>query len=271
MSEINTLRPDKHTVGVQVAMINYVGYNRSNNEDNCCINDFYIPLERMNDNVSCATNERGQTHLFGVFDGVGGDAHGEVASCEAARFFAEHRDMVLAGCPHPEKITECFRQASNAVYQAAQDSGTTAVVLGIRGATAYLFNTGDSRAYFFHEELLDVLSEEHTWAAQMGGAPDGPGAHAILRYLGESEDHNLYTPYCAPAIPLESGDVFLLCSDGLTDMVSEEGILQVLSATPDMSEAASALVHAALQGGGRDNITAMLLKITLLGDGNEAS
>ena len=170
MSEINTLRPDKRTVDVQVAMINYVGYNRSNNEDNCCINDFYIPLEQMNDNVSCATSERGQTHLFGVFDGVGGDAHGEVASCEAARFFAEHRDMVLAGCSHTEKITECFRQASNAVHQAAQDSGTTAAVLCIRGATAYLFNVGDSRTYFFHEGLLDVLSEEHTWAAQMGGS-----------------------------------------------------------------------------------------------------
>ena len=269
MSEINTLRPDKRTVGVQAAMINYVGYNRTNTEDNCCINDFFIPLERMNDNVSCATNERGQQHLFGVFDGVGGDAQGEVASCAAARFFAEHRDLALAGCSHPEKLTECFRLASNAVYDAARDSGTTAAVLCIRGATAYAANVGDSRIYFCHEGLLDQLSEEHTWAAQMGGAPDGPGAHAILRYLGEEEGNGMYAPSCAPGIPLESGDIFLLCSDGLTDMVSDGEILRILDGAADMSGAASELVHAALQGGGVDNITAMLLRITLLNEPSE--
>ena len=104
MSEGNTLRPDRRCTGVQAVMINYIGYNRVNNEDNCCINDFTIHLEQMNHNVSCATTQRGQNHLFGVFDGVGGDARGEVASCCAARFFADNRQAVLEDCASPERM-----------------------------------------------------------------------------------------------------------------------------------------------------------------------
>lgn len=265
MSEVITLRPDRRSTGVQAVMINYIGYNRTNNEDNCCINDFSIPLEQMNGNVSCATTERGQSHLFGVFDGVGGDARGELASCCAARFFADNREDVLGDCSHPERMTGWFRAAHQAVREAAEESGTTATLLCIRGATAYLANVGDSRAYFLHEGLLEQISREHTWAAEMGGAPDGPGAHAILRYLGGSEEAEVvHEPYCTSGIPLESGDVFLLCSDGLTDMVPDEEIRRILLTVPDRQEAASALVHAALQGGGADNITVLLMQITFI-------
>lgn len=265
MSEGNTLRPDRRCTGVQAVMINYIGYNRVNNEDNCCINDFTIHLEQMNHNVSCATTERGQNHLFGVFDGVGGDARGEVASCCAARFFADNRQAVLEDCASPERMAAWFHAAHQAVRGAAGDSGTTATLLGIRGATAYLANVGDSRAYFLHDGLLEQLSREHTWAAELGGAPDGPGAHAILRYLGGSEEAGaVYEPYCAPGLPLESGDVFLLCSDGLTDMVDDEEIRRILLTVPDRKEAASALVHAALQGGGTDNITVLLMQIAFI-------
>ena len=265
MSEGYTLRPDRRSTGAQAVMINYIGYNRVNNEDNCCINGFTILPEQMNHNVTCASTERGKRHLFGVFDGVGGDARGEAASCCAARFFADNRDAVLEDFPCPERMADWFRAAHQAVRGAAEDSGTTATLLGIRGATAYLANVGDSRAYFLHEGLLEQLSREHTWAAELGGAPDGPGSHAILRYLGGSEDAgNVYEPYCSPGLPLESGDVFLLCSDGLTDMVADEEIRRILLTIPDMKEAASALVHAALQSGGTDNITVLLTRISFI-------
>lgn len=265
MSEITTLRPDRRSTLVQAVMINYVGYNRMNNEDNCCINDFTIPLEQMNGNVSCATTERGQSHLFGVFDGVGGDARGEEASCRAARFFADHREKVTGDCAHPERMAVWFREAHQAVREAAGDSGTTATLLCLRGATARLANVGDSRAYFLHEGLLEQISREHTWAAEMGGAPDGPGAHAILRYLGGSDEaQGVHEPYCSPAIPLENGDIFLLCSDGLTDMVPDEELHRILLDAPGLQEGASALVHAALEGGGMDNITVLLLRISFI-------
>ncbi|MGN0745542.1 MAG: PP2C family protein-serine/threonine phosphatase [Aristaeellaceae bacterium] len=265
MSEVNTLRPDRRSTGVQAVMINYIGYNRANNEDNCCINDFTIPLEQMNGNVSCATTERGQSHLFGVFDGVGGDARGEDASCCAARFFADHRDKVLGDCAHPERMATWFQAAHQAVRGAAGDSGTTATLLCLHGATARLANVGDSRAYFLHEGLLEPISQEHTWAAQMGGAPDGPGAHAILRYLGGSDEADgVHEPYCSPAIPLENGDIFLLCSDGLTDMVPDEELRRILLSQPDLQQAAPALVQAALEGGGADNITVLLLKVAFI-------
>lgn len=238
---------------IEYACISSVGRLRRNNEDNFyCDGHIRADVDSVEDiafsgEVSCDTNE-----LFAVFDGMGGEACGEVAAYIAASqsaAFAENRasyEVYLYELAEllNEKIREETAERSLVLM------GTTAAMLQASGDDVFILNAGDSRIYKLSAHVLRQISEEHI-VIQRGGK-------AITKFLGLPEGYALH-PYIAAGkyIP---GDVFLLCSDGVTDMLADEEIRAIIDDKRPLSQSARALVDAALEHGGADNTTAILLR-----------
>lgn len=256
----NSLRPEDTCVAAEIDMINFVGYHRTENEDNCCINSYFIPLDELNSNMECTTHHQSKTHLYGVFDGVGGDASGEIASLAAAHFFASmSQEDIHLWEEEPDLVRAMCCRANEDVTSYAAGSATTMVLLGIANSCAYTVHLGDSRAYLLRRGQLRALTSDHT-----APRPEaGERSHCITRFLGAPLEQEVCLPDPCTVTPLEEGDVFLLCSDGLTDMVDEQRIQDILMAeSTSQHQQVIALVKEALSGGGLDNITAMLIRIT---------
>lgn len=130
--------------------------------------------------------------------------------------------------------------------------GSTLVAVSVRSNTALLVNVGDSRAYLVSGQKLRLLSNDDTLPAMRAGRRQ----HMLTQSLGGLAFQTPISPHVS-RIQLEVTDRLLLCSDGLTDMVSDEEIAEILLTQPQ--EPASSLIEAALRQGGRDNITAVVI------------
>jgi protein phosphatase len=214
--------------------------------------------------------------LFAVADGMGGAQAGELASRLAATSLEEFTQT------HGEQTAADLVQEANArIYQrsredpAAAGMGSTitvALVDGSAGAVS-LAHVGDSRAYLLRAGTLEQLTADHSLVAELvrsgrlteEEAENHPQRSVITRVLGTDPDVDVDTL----TVVAEPGDLFLLCSDGLTAMLRDEDILHVLeSADGDPDEAARALVDAANRAGGDDNITVVAFEIV---DGDAGS
>src|SRR5256885_4124003 len=208
--------------------------------------------------------------LFAVADGMGGAQAGEVASRLAASVL-EGGDS--DGLDAPERIDALIQEANRRIYDrastdpAASGMGTTMTVALVDGMTVAIGHVGDSRAYLVRGEHMEQLTEDHSLVNELlkSGRLSEEEAHVhpqrsvITRAVGTDPDVDVdgFT------IEAEEGDVFLLCSDGLTDMVSDEEILELVHEhRDDLDKAVKALVAAANKGGGEDNITAIALQIS---------
>ncbi len=206
--------------------------------------------------------------LFAVADGMGGAQAGEVASRLAAAAFREYHE---ADDLHGEKRVEAIIQEANRrIFSRAQsDAGasgmgttiTAALVEGGDGRVA-VGHVGDSRAYRIGEEGLEQLTQDHSLVGDLvrsgrltpEEADTHPQRSVITRALGTDPEVDVDT-FVVDAAP---GDVFLICSDGLTTMVGDEEILRLVRESGGLAEAAKALVRAANREGGEDNITVVL-------------
>jgi serine/threonine protein phosphatase PrpC len=219
--------------------------------------------------------------FFGVADGVGGEAAGEVASrmaIDAVRKLLGDPDARL-----PHGITErpssvglpllvCAVECANALIRTTAHSDATKhgmsttftgmLVLGDRIGIAHV---GDSRAYRFHRRRLEQITDDHTLVAayvQAGiikpeDAATSRHAHVITRALG-SDDQVDVDGCLVSAAP---GDIFVLCSDGLHGVLHDGAISAVLLVEPDLTRAAARLVERALDAGGPDNVTVVLVRV----------
>ncbi|MDX6535641.1 MAG: family protein phosphatase [Gaiellales bacterium] len=207
--------------------------------------------------------------LFMVADGVGGAAAGEVASSMCAEAFAEIDLIRLRG---DAALKEAIRTANRRIYERAVSDpdasgmGTTvtAALVGEDGRTAFA-NVGDSRAYLLRGDELRRLSEDHSVVAELVAsgqispeeAERHPQRNVVTRALGADPNVEVDTFW----LDGQEGDVLLLCSDGLHDMASETEIAEHLSAERPAEDVVRGLVQAALQGGGEDNITAIVFRL----------
>jgi protein phosphatase len=207
--------------------------------------------------------------IFVVADGMGGAQAGEVASKTAADAF----DRDLPEGPPERFLRETIEEANRRIHDLARADpskagmGTTitAAIVNAQAEEVAIGHVGDSRAYRLRRGKLERLTRDHSLVEEMrrkgqitdAQAEDHPQRSIITRALGPEPgvEVDLQT------VPASPGDVFLLCSDGLTTMVSEERIAAVLSATISMREAVRALVDEANGAGGRDNITAMAFRL----------
>jgi PPM family protein phosphatase len=213
--------------------------------------------------------------LFAVADGMGGAQAGEVASRLAAAAFREYHD---ADRLEPaERVKAIIQEANRRIYERARtDSeasgmGTTVTAAILTNGRVSIGHVGDSRAYRIRNGELEQLTEDHSLVADLMRSgrltPEEADAHpqrsVITRALGTDAEVDVDTV----TVDIEPGDLFLLCSDGLTTMVPEEDILRMAQEADNLDEAARTLVRAANSGGGEDNITVVLFKV----EGDEAT
>jgi serine/threonine protein phosphatase PrpC len=208
--------------------------------------------------------------LFAVADGIGGAQAGELASSLAAT--AVRDDSSNGGTDGRERVDALIQEANRRVYQrqsedaAVSGMGTTMTVALVEDGRVWIGHVGDSRAYLIRAGLLEQLTEDHSLVAELVRSgklsPEEAEAHpqrsVVTRALGTDPDVDVDT-FSVEARP---GDLFLLCSDGLTTMVDDAAILaEIDQHRDDLRAAAKALVRAANRGGGEDNITIVIFEI----------
>lgn len=236
-----------------------VGLRRINNQDSYAV-DLAASLE--------AYHARG--HLFLVADGMGAHAAGELASKVAAETipltYRKLRDL-----SPPEALREAVEEANRQIHLRGKSSedfrgmGTTVSVLCLLPEVAYTAQVGDSRTYLWRKQRIEQLSYDHSlvWELRtLGNLPEGSNLdyvpkNIITRSLGPNPtvQVDLEGPF-----PIEQGDTFLLCSDGLSGQVSDEELGQVLTCLPPR-EAGPSLIDLANLRGGPDNITLIIVEV----------
>lgn len=204
-------------------------------------------------------------------DGMGGHAGGEDASRIATQviqaYLVEHWNSPK---PNPALLEGAFFQANQAILKEQQnhpqrsDMGTTAVAVIFREQQPTVAHVGDSRLYRLRVSL-EQLTEDHTWVAKAlkfgeitpQEARNHPWRHVLSRCLGREELREIDVK----ALDVQPGDRLLLCSDGLTEELSDQLIASKLQSNPAVDQAVVALVKAALANGGHDNITVVIVAI----------
>src|SRR4051812_14228851 len=199
---------------------------------------------------------------------MGGARAGEVASQIAVDEFAGHGE--LRGSPE-EQLATIVRSANRKIYDLSQSDeshagmGTTVTAALVSDTEVSLGHVGDSRAYRFRDDELERLTQDHSLVEElmrMGklspeDAESDPRRSIITRALGPEPDVDVET--CT--YPAKDGDVYLICSDGLTGMVPEERVAEILRGRSSLQQAASGLIDDANARGGKDNITVLLFKL----------
>ena len=206
--------------------------------------------------------------LFAIADGMGGAQAGEVASGLAAAVLEEATGEDRG----EERVAALIQEANRRVFQRSNEDAATSG-MGTTMTVALVDNTdstiafghvGDSRAYRIRGGELVQLTDDHSLVGELvrsgrlspEEAESHPQRSVITRALGTEPDVDVDTF----TVETEQHDIYLLCSDGLTDMVSQRDILAAVEASPDLDDAARALVNAANAGGGEDNITVVLFQ-----------
>jgi serine/threonine protein phosphatase PrpC len=206
--------------------------------------------------------------LFAIADGMGGAQAGEVASRLAAAALKESR----ADGGGEQRIADLIQEANRRVYDRSNTDpntsgmGTTITVALVENGNVAFGHVGDSRAYMIRDGSMEQLTEDHSLVGELmrsgklsaEEAESHPQRSVITRALGTDPDVDVDTF----TIAAKTGDVFLLCSDGLTDMLDERAILELVERNrEDIGAALRALVKAANRRGGEDNITVVAFEI----------
>ncbi len=249
---------------IEAACCCNTGRVRGNNEDNLFFNGFY--LNKDNNGLEITKTGKFDVEsdpLFCVFDGMGGEEAGEVASYIGAKSTGEYVAKEGKASLSTEGGSEEWCTHMNlAVFEGSRGispgrMGSTYVSLFFSGKNAYISNVGDSSAFLITEGGLAKLSTDH-----VEKLPPSMQKHKarLTQCLGADPEELRVVPSTA-SHPLKKGDCYLLCSDGLTDMVSEESIMKTVHSHASTKKAAESLIDLALKNGGKDNVSVVLCKI----------
>ncbi|MBR6569397.1 MAG: serine/threonine-protein phosphatase [Clostridia bacterium] len=247
------------------------GCVRQNNEDNFCLNGQYLEPEQRDAGGLKKCQTAGQA-LFAVCDGMGGEEAGEEASLLASKRIAESLKNNEA-LFEEDALKKFFYGGCEAVYGYARKhgnrAGTTVAFLSAAGQGVRVANMGDSRIYRLHQGRMEQISYDHTEMKRlldMGRiTPEQvkthPKRHMIYQYWGMPLERAPFTPYISGVIPYAHMDRYLLCSDGLTDMLSDEAIASILTKAAPVEQICQMLVDQAKRNGGRDNVTVCVVEV----------
>src|SRR3954454_17521596 len=209
--------------------------------------------------------------LFVVADGMGGAQAGEVASRAAAESFAH--DLPSSSIAPERRLGETIEGANRTIHELARkDPGlagmgttTTAAIVDLEGEAVAIGHVGDSRAYRLRAGRFEQLTRDHSLVEEMrrkgqitdAQAEDHPQRSIITRALGPEPEVQVDVQ----TVPAQDGDVFLICSDGLTTMLDDAQIARLLTRATSLQAAVRALVDEANRAGGRDNITVVAFRL----------
>ena len=229
--------------------------------------------------------EEGRTATVAIVaDGIGGSRGGEEASRTAVQTIKDY--FMRQGLTDPlEDLTNAVREANRRIFEKAQENtmwqgmGTTVTVVVIIDGSLYVANVGDSRAYLVRDGEARQLTTDHTWAQEMieagrltrEEALRHPNRNVLKRYLGIEADVDVDLRLCATGggegkewrrpLALLPGDIVLLCTDGLTDLVPDHDIATAVTRSSSPQRAADRLVNMARARGGYDNVTVLTLEV----------
>lgn len=249
-------------------LISHGGHIRRNNEDNAYLNGHYRKDDRVffwEYNVELSNNL-----IAAVFDGMGGEEYGEVAS----RLAAETMDQMLKE-RHSGTIMEAFLTSANRKilqFAGKRNVGTTYAALVVENNKISFQNVGDSRGYLYRNGQLKQMTKDHNMVQELlecgvlskEQAVRHPDRHAIYQFLGMLEEEGeevLPEPHQSEIISAKAGDQYLLCTDGLTGIAELEEIEKILSLNIEGNEKADRLLNLALDHGGKDDVTLLLFTV----------
>lgn len=249
-------------------VISGIGKFRKSNQDNYYLNgvcrnmNSSSAIEMYNDKRPFVNS------IYAVADGIGGESYGEKAS-----FIAVSNLNQIDEPPTLERMQRYLQECNKDVCNFMKEhenvrGGSTFVGLSICDGIANVVNIGDSRAYLFRDGRLQQLSTDHTQVSQMvkSGlitpeyARTHPGRHQLSQYLGIYEEEMIIEP-AGVQKQIQLNDMFLLCSDGLYEMAEEFRIERILGASAKVKEKTIALYELAMQLGGKDNTTVLLIEL----------
>jgi protein phosphatase len=224
-----------------------------------------------------------ENQVFVVADGMGGHSHGEIASriaVDAIRDFVTMTNDTDATLPfemdvslgrHGNRLRAAIRVAHDRVLKAIrQDAslhgmGTTVVGLLLDGTSAAIAHVGDSRAYRLRDGKLELLTQDHTWVNEQVVAgflsEEQARAHPLKNVVTRALGGEAEVDIDVREWPVQPGDLFLLCSDGLTTMLTDEEILSRLRVSGRLEEVCNRLVRDANSRGGYDNVSVVLVRV----------
>ena len=236
--------------------ISHIGNVRSVNQDNfTCDGRYMKPEDEPMDAPLAGVLSSRTPALLGVFDGMGGEECGEVAAYIAARNAA----AVRLGKQPLDDLSVFCRKTNEDICQYTQQSGissmgTTAAMLAFGEESITLCNIGDSKVLRFSKDGPQQLSFDHVAVCPFGKKPP------LSQNLGIPSSEMIIDPYFARGT-YRDGDYYLICSDGLTDMLSPETIQKILFSATDPEAAALEMLRLSLHNGGKDNVTFILCRV----------
>lgn len=246
----------KRTYTIKYGCSCTVGKVRKNNEDNFFCDGVIRNNPDSNDDVILkGAVKSADNSLFAVFDGMGGEACGEVASFVAANnCIAFYEDRQQYG----EYLFELLYMLNKRILEETKARslvlmGSTAAMIQFYNDKIYIANAGDSRIYKLTKNKLSQISVDHTAQGYSKKAP-------LTKFLG-TPDPNCLMPFIAYGA-YKANDMFILCTDGVYDMVSKTEMTKILSSKKELDVLAKELTDKAVEYGGVDNATVILCKIT---------
>ena len=266
------------SLNIEAAAYSHIG-GRKNNEDSFFLNGVYLAREKMDEGGQCGASYGQHIQIYAVCDGMGGAMYGEEASFHAAKRLGEH----LEGCANPcddVTVKALLNDISDGINLISERnglehgaSGSTISMLMVQDGCYRTVNVGDSRVYLLRGGVLRQLTKDHSHVQELIDrgiitAEEGwqhPQKNIITQHLGMDESHTLRPDISRPE-PLLSGDRFLICSDGLSDVVRDSELEDVMKADTSASTTAEKLVRRAIRSASElgvhsDNITVVCLNV----------
>ncbi|MCL2671196.1 MAG: protein phosphatase 2C domain-containing protein [Clostridiales bacterium] len=259
---------------ITFAALSHAGKVRSNNEDNLYAGGVSLtPETREKSFLLCG--EKDAPDVFAICDGMGGQESGELASLLAVQTLdtfaprmreatSEQLDALAQQCVVEANAAICTEMRNRNARM-----GTTFAMLTVRDQSVHAYSIGDSRVYVFANRRLRQLSEDHTLVAtkmKMGLLTEGQARkdhdwHRLTAHLGVFADELSVSADVLLPVAVMGSMRFLLCSDGLTDMVWDDRIEAILRESKTAEQAAVALFDEAMQNGGRDNTSIIVIDV----------
>ena len=237
-----------------------MGNVRKNNEDNFyCNQNFRVDPNSKNEVFLSGKVSSKDNHLFAVYDGMGGESCGEIASYIAAK---NSYEFCKNQGEYEDYLYELAHMLNDEIKQETRARslalmGTTAAMIQFNKKEIYILNLGDSRIYKLTNSHMTQLSHDHTVEGYKGKSP-------LTNFLGVPRDDYPYSPYIARG-DYKENDIFLLCTDGITDMIDDSTLERMISgmqnAQTPLINIAKTLITTAKDNGGYDNATLILCRI----------
>lgn len=244
----------------------FIGNNRENNEDNFYFSKKHLPEKNkgLKNPLKCRINTN-EPVLFAVFDGMGGEAYGEKASFLVSEVFSDEfkkneelaisgKEFISVACQEANKKINCILKENN-----VSSMGTTVAALYLFQNEVVAGNIGDSKIFRIREDKMMQISEDHTdeKILKSMGIQKKP---VLLQYIGIPDTEMAIEPYISKG-DLVSGDMYILCSDGVTDVLNVDRIFELATSFNSADEVVRQILAQVDIDDGADNATVIVVKI----------